>query len=262
MNTTKHPDLPAISAKIGSIGDPERLGDNCYADYTVELTIGDEILTVDGWALCGWLAPGAHADLDGSGLAVWGDAQHGGWTSCSGDGATNGLPRTSLLPAEYDEPISVGGAEGRDNLEIGPEHWPVWEDAIRATKAAEKAAADAEGEDTEDALLVAAGEAATYAAMLRDRLDTAIQDALPDSPDIPEPEAEEVWDAIAETDVPGVRLGDYAGAGLALAWRVGDTYEMIYWPDESDARRAVEAVGGSMVANLVADIKRASEREY
>lgn len=264
---TPDADHPEVSAKVSHIDRPERLGDGCYCDYTVELTVGDHTYELPGWAVCGWLRPGAHADLDGSGLANWGSSQPGGWTSCAGDGATNGKPRVDDSPAEYGDPIPVGGVEGRDGVEIGPEVWPAWAEAVAGAQRARQAeeAAYAAGmadmdEAAYDALADAADAAEKAADILRDRLFAAIEEALPDCPAIPEPESNDVFEELRESDVPGVRMGDYLGAGLVLAWRDGEEYRSAYWPDEDDIRRAVEDASEAMVADLVADLERATKR--
>jgi hypothetical protein len=56
----------------------------------VELANGEKLCETHYWRLASWLAPKAHADLDGSGLALWGDAQPGGWRVCDSDGQSRG----------------------------------------------------------------------------------------------------------------------------------------------------------------------------
>lgn len=257
------PQLPQVSARVTHIADPERLGDGCYCDYVVELTIGEHTYQLNGWAVCGWLRPGAHADLDGSGLANWGSSQPGGWSSCSGDGATNGLPRVSLYDGEYGDAIVVGDVEGRTGAEIEPETWAAWADAIaaaRKAREAEESAYEAGLEDTDEAAYDSLCEAADlteqHAADLRWQFAVAIEEALPGCPDIPEPSAEDVYAELSECDVPGVRVGDYLGAGMVLAWLADGEHRMAYWPDQDDMRRAVGDATGEMVAILETERKR------
>lgn len=260
MKTTS---LPEVSAQVLSIAMPERLGDGCYCDYVVELTVGEHTYQLDGWAVCGWLRPGAHADLDGSGLANWGSSQPGGWTSCGGDGATNGLPRVSLYDGEYGDSVQVGDVEGREDAEIEPEAWPAWEEAIATARKArenEEAAYESGLADRDEAayasLCETANLAEAHAATLRDLLAEAITAALPASPNIPEPSAGDVYEELSESDVPRVRVGDYLGAGMVLAWLDGGEHRMTYWPDMDDMRRAVNDASGEMVALLEAERRR------
>ena len=102
------------------------------ADYTTTLTIGDRQLEIPCWGHCGWLAPGANADMDGSGLAVWGDSQTGGWRVCDGDGAYDGRPRVIAdRSPSCDTPITVG-ADHLDTREVTPGMVPEWAAALAA----------------------------------------------------------------------------------------------------------------------------------
>jgi len=67
------------------------LGEN-YTSTVVEVTMGDTALcSARRWWFVGLLAPGAHADLDGRGLALWGASQPGGWRCLDQDGDAYGL---------------------------------------------------------------------------------------------------------------------------------------------------------------------------
>lgn len=275
MNASSEPALPEISASVREISDLYELGGSCYADYTVELNIGAEQYLLEGWKLCGWLRPGAHADLDGSGLALWGSAQPGGWTSCSTDGSCNGTPRIKADTADYEADIVVGDVEGRRDARLYPSVWPAWEAAVENARRCvlEAKCADANLRDCcDDPLLLsraarevdaaemAGEEAETFASALRQRLLDAIQAALPGPPEIPEPGAESVFDELDETEIPSVRFGDFLGAGLALAWATDDGYRMTWWPDESDILRAVEDVSADFTKILAAQMQRVYEK--
>lgn len=69
-------------------------GAPAYYYYPAEITVtyaGRSYTASDQvWALAGWVRPGAHGDHNGSGLALWGDNQHGDWSVCLSDSQTNG----------------------------------------------------------------------------------------------------------------------------------------------------------------------------
>lgn len=91
-----------------SIGSPESYNGQCHAEIQVRIRVADTELRATGWVLCGWLPVGASADLDGSGLALWGSSQPGGWTSCHGDGQCRGVPHVT---ADCHS-IGIWGGEG------------------------------------------------------------------------------------------------------------------------------------------------------
>jgi hypothetical protein len=68
--------------------------DDHWPMYEAHITVDGLYLgSVRGWRFCGHLKPGAHADIDGSGIALWGDSQPGGWRVLDSDGEFCGLPR-------------------------------------------------------------------------------------------------------------------------------------------------------------------------
>ena len=221
------------------------------ADYTTTLTVGDRQLEIPCWGHCGWLAPGANADLDGSGLSVWGDSQPGGWRVCDGDGAYDGRPRViaDRSPA-CDTPIAVGAAH-LDTQEITPEMVPEWAAAL-ATLAATPEDAE-EWPDRE-----------SDAADVRVAVAMAVEAALEDiSADCPEPTAAEVWEALGRSAEVGgaecVRAGMRIGCPL-VAWRVGERTEYDWWPTEAPAgaiaaaKRAAADAAATAVEDAVAAI--------
>lgn len=236
--------IPEITA-TAEADEYEKMG-YCSQPYTVTLTIGDETHEIHGWRLVGWLAPGAHADLDGSGLGLWGDSQPGGWTWCHGDGQCSGRvrvvePRAYVQP-DHDEAIEITGGEGCGDIQIAPSEVQAWRDAIASDN---------------EPLAEAIREA------LVERLTDAIDGAV-DSIKSPEPESSDIYYGLDEIDglseMP-LRLGDYLGAGVVLAWRVRDGYYHAYWPDRRDIDQALGETLLETVDVIECEIKRLTDRD-
>lgn len=243
-----------ISAEVTDVWSPDEMGGGCYADHTVRIAVGEKTLDVTGWVCCGWLTPGANQNLDGSGLANWGDSQPGGWSVCDGDGASTGRVRTSD-PRQPDAfSAIVVGADNNESVSVWPADVPEWDAAVTAARAA--------GE-SEEATMDAYDDLLALAAAIRkeviDALDSALDDAYDAAPDLaPEPDAETVWDsldrhAVAEADGEDlVRLGDWNGAGLCLAWRTEDGHDFAWHPTEDDVRNAVAGAAPAMESEIEA----------
>ena len=177
---------------------PEEQGGILYADYTLPMTVGAASRTVPGWVCCGWIAPGASADLDGSGLRNWGDSQPGGWSVCDGDGAFSGRAH-----AKADEAVIViHEPEGcaRDTADITVSEILGLPAECQATIEAHLA------DEIEDALATLAGEITEDIA----RADVSID----------EPDADDLWDELgcrAElSECESVRVGDFGGAHFVV----------------------------------------------
>lgn len=221
------------------------------ADYTTTLTVGDRAIEIPCWGHCGWLAPGASADLDGSGLSLWGDSQPGGWSVCDGDGAYDGRPRVIAdRSPECGDPISVG-ATPLDSVEVTPDMVPEWAAALAALAATP--------EDAEEW-----ADRESDAADVREAVAEAIEAALEDiSADCPEPTAAEVWEALGRSsEVDGadcVRAGRWIGCPL-VAWRDGEEIGYDWRPTEAPAgavkaaKRAAAEAAAEAVADAVAAI--------
>ena len=193
-------------------------------DYRVTLAVGEHRVDIDCWGHCGWLAPGASADIDGSGLAAWGDSQPGGWSVCDGDGAYDGRPRVIAdRSPECGDPVCVG-ATHLGAQEITPDMVPGWAAALAALAATPEDAGEWVDRESDAADIRAAVAEAIGAAL-------AVADA-----DCPEPSAAEVWDALGSTaEVDGVdcvRVGRWIGCPL-VAWRAGERIEYEWWPKGS-----------------------------
>lgn len=201
----------------------------CTGEYTVTLKIGDHEVSVDGWCVAGWLAPGASQDLDGSGLALWGDSQPGGWSHRHSDGLYSGTIVILNGADDYDAEINIG-SDCRVCGSITPSMVPEWQAAIDRVESIDQ---DAD-EDAYDAA-VAAAEAIRSAIVKR--LESLLDDY---EYDCPEPEAEDVFDTLGEIDgIEGleIRYGDYMGAGPCLAWRDADgEYDFDWHPDGTPDR--------------------------
>lgn len=241
-----------ISAEAGEANINEPSEGYGSADYTTTLTVGNSEIEIPCWGHCGWLAPGANADLDGSGLVAWGDSQPGGWSVCDGDGAYDGRPRVidEALPTECDTPITVG-ATHLDSVEVTPDMVPEWATALAALYATP--------EDSEEW-----GDRESAAADVREAVVAAVEAALEDiGAGCPEPTAAEVWEALGgSAEVDGaecVRAGRWIGCPL-VAWRVnGETY-FDWWPTAAPAgavhaaKRAAADAATAAVEDAVAAI--------
>lgn len=240
-----------ISAEAGESNINEPSEGYGSVDYTVTLTVGEHAVEIECWGHCGWLAPGASADIDGSGLTLWGDSQPGGWSVCDGDGAYDGRPR--VIEERSDDcgtPISVG-ATHLDGAEITPDMVPEWAAALAALAATPEDAEEWSDRESD-------------AADVRAAVVAAVEAALEDiGADCPEPTADEVWEALGRTaEVDGaecVRAGRWIGCPL-VAWRVhGETY-YDWWPAEAPAgalaaaERAAKDAAATAVEDAVAAI--------
>lgn len=76
-------------------GRPTHNGDG-YWGYEIEVTVGDETQFLECWKLASFLEAGASCNLDGSGLALYGNSQPGGWVCLDSDGADTGAPRARI----------------------------------------------------------------------------------------------------------------------------------------------------------------------
>lgn len=238
------------TAELATISEPsEGYGS---ADYTVELAIGCRSIEIECWGHCGWLAPGAHSDLDGCGLELWGDSQPGGWSVCDGDGGSEGraVVQDGSHPEPH-EPISI--ASGFDSTSITSDMVPEWADALAAL---------AETPEDDDEQWEVASMAADEA---RAAVVAAIKAALGSvSCECDEPTAEEVWDELGdESAVDGVscvRVGRWIGCPL-VAWRDGDKYGFDWWPAKAPTAAIDAAVRASRraVHEAVATLIRPDE---
>lgn len=108
-----------------------------YCDYLIDVILGCEpilaereeiISAIDAWCLAGYIPPGASQDLDGSGLSMWGDSQHGEWSVCQGDGQDHGTNLVIEKVKEYFADIAVTCDFGDINSEETV--FDVWREAV------------------------------------------------------------------------------------------------------------------------------------
>jgi hypothetical protein len=192
--------LAAITPEAGDADAdaPEEQGGILYANYTLPLTVGAASRTVPGWMCCGWIAPGASADLDGSGLRNWGSSQPGGWSVCDGDGAFSGRAHAEAS----DGAVSIHEPEGcpRDTADITVAE-------ILGLPAECQATIEAHlSDDIEDSM-----------AELADEITEVIEYA---SVSIDAPDADDLWDELGcrseLSDCESVRVGDFGGAHFVV----------------------------------------------
>lgn len=231
--------MKKISADNWSIGSseadtPESMGGGCYCDWTVDLIVAGEEHNLNGWNVCGWLAPGANQDLNGSGLALWGDSQPGGWTSCDDDGSQRGYPTADYEVEDNDDDtesiiITVSSSDNCDK---------VYEFEFDGTEA--------------------------EAESLCDKISEALREA---NPGCDEPDSETIFDDIDYdafnfgSDYP-IRFGDWNDAGKVLAWKVGDEYDHRYWPDAGDVSDAMRAIKDDIETAILAVIEHDDSEEW
>ena len=229
--------LAAITPEVGDADAdaPEEQGGGLYAAYELDLTVGAASRTVPGWVCCGWIAPGASADLDGSGLANWGDSQPGGWSVCDGDGAFSGRAYAEAS----DGAVSIHEPEGcaRDTSDITVAE-------ILGLPAECQATIEAHlSDDIEDAM-----------AKLADDITEAIKYA---DVSIDEPDADALWDELGcrseLSECESVRVGDFGGAHFVIV-EDADGERTSYHGHESwedaVAKRAAEIVRGAVQDKL------------
>jgi hypothetical protein len=218
-------------AATATVGDPDAVGGcSCQADIEIEATVAGLPMRATGWAICGWLPVGAHADLDGSGLACWGSSQPGGWSSCGGDGQSNGTPYASAADRSK---INLDGAEGGQGSMLDSADILI---AAGIIADADRAAIDDH----------------TYMDGISDAIAAHLQAAI-DACDlsVAEPDAEAVWDELGTDIIPGVRAGDPWHAGQVVVVERGDEYQL--W-------LAGEAWESAIESAAVAAVRRVLER--
>lgn len=188
--------LAAITAEAGEADAdrPEEQGGILYANYTLPITVGRASRTVPGWLCCGWIAPGASQDLDGSGLRNWGDSQPGGWSVCNGDGAYSGRASAEA----NDAAVVIDVPEGCTR-----EHDVITAAEILGLPAEAQAVIEAHlAHDIEDTLTRLAAD-----------IDEAIKYA---DVFISEPDADDLWEELGcrseLSECESIRVGDFGGA--------------------------------------------------
>ena len=231
--------MKKISTDNWSVGnadsdDAESLGGGCYADWTVDLIVDGVEHNLGGWNVCGWLAPGASQDLDGSGLALWGSSQPGGWTSCDNDGSGRGYPKADYDVRDNEDGtesivITISSSDNRDET---------YEFTFDGTESEAEALCEA--------------------------ISAALREA---NPGCDEPDSETIFDDIDDdafnfgSDYP-IRFGDWHDAGRVLAWKVGDEYDHRYWPDAGDVSDAMRAVKDDIETAILAVIEHDDSEEW
>lgn len=238
-------ELAGIIAEAGETeaDAPEEQGGVLYANYELHLTVGSASRTVPGWLCCGWIAPGASADLDGSGLANWGSSQPGGWSVCDGDGVFSG--RASAEAA--DGAVTIDEPEGCAS--------------VKDITVAEILGLPAECQAVIEAHL---GDAIEEA--LRDLAEEITEEIGRADVSIDEPDADDLWGELGcrseLSECEAVRVGDFGGAHF-VAIESKDGERTAYHGHESweDAvgRRAAEIAREAVQANLDAMDRAESE---
>ena len=239
-----------ITAQIKNQDAPQEMGGGCYVDYSVEILVGEKKITVPGWMVCGWLAPGSSQDLDGCGLELWGSNQPGGWSWCHGDGLNTGRPRVSQSNDDSEDPITICSGTGLDES-IDYDEIPEWGEAVRAMLAASEA-----DDDDDEAWRILEEDALAIRQQVIDAIQSAIDGAVEDL-DCPEPSSIELYDdldPVTGMEEIDIRLGNWNGGGYILAWMDGDEYRHTYWPDRRDIRRALESVQESIINAIEAEL--------
>lgn len=207
---------------------------------------GDVIAGAEGWAIGAWLAPGAHQDIDGSGLELWGDSQPGGWRTADGDGANTGTPRVNSdgawVKSEPYEPINIDSGEGCLDVQIIPDDIPEWKDACDNLK---------NNEDNDDNYQSLYDTAYDVRQEVCDAIEEAIEQVLDGSHRPSEPNQEDVYNELTEitgrVDGIDIRVGNYLGCGPVLAWEIDNVYYYEPHPTEHDIETALDSVKPNII---------------
>lgn len=206
--------IDGLDVAVDADMDPgvEDCGSVCTGRGRITVAVAGRFAILHGWANCGWLARGASADLDGSGLACWGDSQPGGWRTCDGDGQSSGRPRAR---SDGDTVVLTGGegsdSEGDTDIQVfdllGISDLPAIETAI----------------EIDDTVKAAANR-------LAERIQSEIDGA---DWGVEEPSAEDCWSELAPRHDDGQddgRIGIRAGSpwhgGCVVVIRQGDDYRL------------------------------------
>lgn len=212
----------------------------------------DVLAGVEGWAMGAFLAPGAHQDIDGSGLALWGDSQPGGWRCADGDGAVSGKPQlqkeTYWGKCHPFEPITIFGGAGFLDIEICPTDIPEWESICNRLHDYDTIEEES-GYAPEDYDTIY-----EQAEKIRDEVRQALEDALESTLDgshYPKlPSDEDMYDELEELDeledLP-IRSGNYLGCGPVVAWMRNGEYHAIPHPDEQEIRGIIQDITPDIV---------------
>jgi len=223
-----------------------------YANYEVTFKIGEHERTVEGYCLCGWLKPGASGDLDGSGLALWGDAQPGGWSVCDGD-SQGGRLRVNGCGSGCGSNIQISNGVGGSAINIEPWMVPEWYESVMSAHSLEK-------DDDLTAFDIAAEIAEAVRNGIIERLESLCRDY---KVDCPEPDASEVYEYLDDLDgLSGiaVKVGEYKGCGAVVAWIDDDGYGFDWWPNpQSLSDRLLASVRKEVEQYLAREIERISE---
>ena len=237
-----------ISARVTGTDDWSEASPNyCAADYTVRLTIGDRHLDLTGWVIGGWIKPGASQDIDGSALDNWGNSQPGGWSVSDGNGCAGGrvVCEEAGPSDDYDSPVTI---YSHSTDSVDPQDVPEWHAACQR-------ADDLIGADQEAEYDQAVEQAQAIRCAVIDAVTTALSAIRSPAPE--EPSAEDLYDDLGEIDgaeVLPVRLGNWRGAGVAMAWMADGEYRSTYWPDESDILRTVSEVQSDAIDAILAAV--------
>lgn len=252
------PSLEQIIVAEVNVETPKLQGGLCYATYSIHirLPIGG-LLPIWGWKQCGWLAPGAHQDFDGSGLGIFGPEQRGGWHTCDGDGSSIGRPTINAEYGhdyEYKRKFTLVDCND-DCIDINPQDIPEWEIAAYATDNAWRACHEADdqiedenGETAHDRLEKDANAIEKHCVAIRNAVIAHFQDIIDkavDSVEVTEPSADMVGEEMlgleGEEVATGIWVGCPFGAGLCLAWRDNnDDWQFAWHPKFVDVQRCIE----------------------
>lgn len=217
--------------------DINECGGMTFADHDATIRVGAAECEARCWSYVGWLARGASADLDGSGLALWGDSQPGGWSVCDSDGQCSGRVR-----AESDRNgVHIYAAEGGRDTYL---------EAATILGMPSAAAVIADHLDIDDAL-------ARLARRISDAADSA-------RPSVPEPDADDIWEELgagAEVECTDgrVRAGRPWGESLVLIVVEDEDGDRVAYTEceswERPVRAASELVDGEPAGYPVGAIR-------
>lgn len=192
-----------------------------YWTYDMTLTVGETDHTIPCWKLATFLERGASADIDGSGLQLWGNSQPGGWRCLDGDSASTGKPSAGV-DDEDESQIIVSNTNESITIPVP------------------------EGEDAED-----------FAERLQEEIDSAAESAEPAEPDakaIWNELSREPMEGIP------VRVGKAFGSReVFAAWESADEFTYEVADAENPCEELLEAVKAQFLEEFAHAIRREKE---
>ena len=199
---------------------PEHTEDG-YWNYEMALEVNEQTYEINCWKLATFLERGASQDIDGSGLALWGDSQPGGWRVLDFDSQGKGKP-------SVDESTEEG-------------YVTVWNDS-----------------ETIEIQIPSGEDLADFIEALQRKIDEAAANADPEEPDA---EAIwQDLSSFYEMDYQPVRVGRVFGSKeVFVVWMDGHVFEVDKADKENPPEQMVRAILKQFKEEFERAVERAEE---